>query len=197
MQIKSHFQGFIHAKITSHEKQVFTVHLHVIQTYLRLWSHSTIDCYGCYCSQIDDKALVHFHFSWIYRTENDLDGQSFWGKLTTYSGAGYVQNLGKTKAESTAIIEKLFSELWIDRGTRVVFIDFTVYNANINLFCVVKLVVEFPATGGAISSSDFRTVKLIRYVTIKDYFIMACEFIFVLFIVYYMVEEGIEVNYQT
>jgi len=28
--------------------------------------------------------------------------------------------------------------LWIDRGTRAVFVDFTVYNANINLFCVVR-----------------------------------------------------------
>jgi hypothetical protein len=29
---------------------------------------------------------------------------------------------------------------WLTRGTRVVFIDFTLYNANINLFCVVKCV---------------------------------------------------------
>ena len=28
--------------------------------------------------------------------------------------------------------------LWLDRGTRAVFIDFTVYNANINLFCIVR-----------------------------------------------------------
>jgi len=33
--------------------------------------------------------------------------------------------------------------LWLDRGTRVVFIDFTVYNANINLFCIVKYVPHF------------------------------------------------------
>jgi len=38
-----------------------------------------------------------------------------------------------------------------------------------------------------------RTVKLIRYVTVMDYFIMACEFIFCLFILYYIVEESIEV----
>lgn len=32
----------------------------------------------------------------------------------------------------------LQQNLWLDRGTRVVFIDFTVYNANINLFCIIK-----------------------------------------------------------
>jgi len=52
--------------------------------------------------------------------------------------------------------------LWLDRGTRVVFLDFTLYNGNINLFCQVKLTVEFPASGGAVPSKSFSTVKLIR-----------------------------------
>ena len=40
----------------------------------------------------------------------------------------------------------------------------------------------------------FRTVKLIRYVTVLDYVIMACECLFVLYIIYYTVEELIEVR---
>ena len=52
--------------------------------------------------------------------------------------------------------------LWVSRATRAVFVDFAVYNANINLFCVVKLIFEFPATGGVIASSEYMTVKLIR-----------------------------------
>lgn len=64
---------------------------------------------------------------------------------------------------------------------------------NIVLICRCRLVVEFPATGGAIPSSAFRTVKLIRYVTVWDYVIMACECIYVLFTIYYTVEELMEV----
>ena len=58
---------------------------------------------------------------------------------------------------------------------------------------------EFPPTGGAIPHWTLRTVKLIRYVDVFDYFIMACEFIFCLFIIYYMIEEAIEVclNYSS
>jgi hypothetical protein len=56
-----------------------------------------------------------------------------------------------------------------------------------------RLVVEFPATGGAVPSWVFRTVKLIRYVTVGDYFVLACEAIFCLFILYYSVEEFLEV----
>ncbi len=59
-------------------------------------------------------------------------------------------------------LESLKTNLWLNRGTRVVFLDFTVYNANINLFCQIKLTVEFPASGGAVASKTFQTVKLIR-----------------------------------
>lgn len=32
------------------------------------------------------------------------------------------------------------------------------------------------------------------YVTMYDYFIMACQIVFVVFIVYYVIEEGIEIR---
>lgn len=64
--------------------------------------------------------------------------------------------------DASAEIQSLKTNFWLDRGTRAVFLDFTVYNANINLFCQIKLIVEFPASGGAVSSKSFSTVKLIR-----------------------------------
>ncbi|OXB75035.1 UNVERIFIED_CONTAM: hypothetical protein H355_001442 [Colinus virginianus] len=56
------------------------------------------------------------------------------------------------------------------------------------------LVVEFPATGGAIPSWQIRTVKLIRYVSAWDFFIVACEIVFCVFIFYYVVEEILELR---
>ncbi|KAM9804248.1 polycystin-2-like protein 1 [Neosynchiropus ocellatus] len=132
--------------------------------------------------------------AWTYHTEKEIKGSSHWGLLTTYSGAGYYQDLGRTKEESAAMLAALVDNLWLDRGTRAVFIDFSTYNANINMFCVIRLVVEFPATGGAISSYQIRTVKLIRYITHWDYFILACEVIFCIFILYYIVEEILELR---
>lgn len=57
-----------------------------------------------------------------------------------------------------------------------------------------RLVVEFPATGGAIPSWQIRTVKLIRYVSNWDFFIIGCEIIFCIFIFYYVVEEILELH---
>ncbi len=54
---------------------------------------------------------------------------------------------GNRKNVTDLVVADLKQNLWLDRGTRAVFLDFTVYNANINLFCVIRLLIEFPATG--------------------------------------------------
>uniref|UniRef100_A0A8C5AP05 Polycystic kidney disease 2-like 1 n=1 Tax=Gadus morhua TaxID=8049 RepID=A0A8C5AP05_GADMO len=132
--------------------------------------------------------------AWTYHTEKEINGSAHWGLLTSYSGAGFYQDLNTTKAESAAVVGELKENLWLDRGTRAVFVDFSTYNANINMFCVIRLLVEFPASGGAIPSYQIRTVKLIRYITYWDYFILGCECVFCLFILYYIVEEILELR---
>ena len=57
-----------------------------------------------------------------------------------------------------------------------------------------RIVAEFPATGGVIPTWKFHTVKLIRYTTVSDYVVFACEIIFVLYLIYYTVEEIIEAS---
>lgn len=57
-----------------------------------------------------------------------------------------------------------------------------------------RLAVEYPPSGGAMSSQKFRSVKLLRYVSVGDYIIMGCEFVFIAFIFYYLVEECFEVR---
>ncbi|XP_057704078.1 polycystic kidney disease 2-like 1 protein isoform X2 [Corythoichthys intestinalis] len=153
-------------------------------------------CYDVYNEKKEDDlnfGLIN-GTAWSYQTEKVIKGSSHWGLLTTYSGAGYYQDLARTKEESAVVLKELEDNLWLDRGTRAVFIDFSTYNANINMFCVIRLLVEFPATGGAIPSYQIRTVKLIRYISYWDYFILGCEMVFCLFILYYIVEEILELR---
>ncbi|XP_053188741.1 polycystic kidney disease 2-like 1 protein [Scomber japonicus] len=160
------------------------------------FQNEIIGCFDVYNDKKEDDlsfGLIN-GTAWTYHTEKEIKGSSHWGLLTTYSGAGYYQDLSQTKEESSIILTELVDNLWLDRGTRVVFIDFSTYNANINMFCVIRLVVEFPATGGAIPSYQIRTVKLIRYITYWDYFILGCEMVFCLFILYYVVEEILELR---
>ena len=53
---------------------------------------------------------------------------------------------------------------------------------------------EFPPTGGIVPDPLFNTVKLIRYITAGDFALAAFEIVFALFIVYYLIEEIIEIK---
>lgn len=57
-----------------------------------------------------------------------------------------------------------------------------------------RLVVEFPATGGALTSFQIQSVKLLRYVSYYDYFLASCEVAFCLFIVTFIIQEVIEIT---
>ncbi|XP_066430192.1 polycystin-2 isoform X1 [Eleutherodactylus coqui] len=154
------------------------------------------ECYDMYSARNEDTAPFGLRngTAWTYTGERDLNGSSQWGLISTYSGAGYYLDLSRNREETAAQIGALKNNLWLDRGTRAVFIDFTVYNANINLFCIIRLLVESPATGGLVTSWQFQTVKLIHYVSSFDYFLAACEIVFCIFILYYIVEEFLEIR---
>ncbi|XP_042324484.1 polycystin-2 isoform X2 [Sceloporus undulatus] len=154
------------------------------------------DCYNVYSVGNEDTAPFGLRngTAWTYTSEKDLNGSSHWGLIATYSGGGYYQDLSRSKQETSDLIAGLKNNLWLDRGTRATFIDFSVYNANINLFCIIRLLVEFPPTGGLLTSWQFQPVKLIHYISAFDFFLAACEIIFCLFIIYYVVEEILEIH---
>ncbi|TRY56170.1 hypothetical protein DNTS_002527 [Danionella cerebrum] len=154
------------------------------------------DCYDAYSPANEDKAPFGPKNStaWRYSEQGILGESTHWGLVSTYGGGGYYQDLSRTREKTVSEIQELKNNLWLDRGTRAVFLDFSVYNGNVNLFCIVRLLVEFPATGGAVSSWRFQTVRLIRYVSSWDYFVGMCEVVFCLFVLYYLVEEYLEIR---
>ncbi len=67
-----------------------------------------------------------------------MNGVSYTGLVSTYSGAGYIQDLTSVRNETEATLSELKEGIWVTRGTRFISIDFTVYNANLNFFCIIK-----------------------------------------------------------
>ena len=61
----------------------------------------------------------------------ELNGYPYWGTLSVYSGGGYVLALEGSKTDLQAMMERLERENWIDKYTRAVFVEFTVYNAQV------------------------------------------------------------------
>ncbi|XP_068960382.1 polycystin-2-like protein 2 isoform X1 [Petaurus breviceps papuanus] len=148
------------------------------------------ECFDRYTIENEDRSDFGLRQvpEWKYSPSTSLSLQH-WGVFGVYDNGGYMFTLPISKTEAKEKFTFLKLNSWITRGTRVIFIDFSIYNANVNLFCIIRLVAEFPATGGVFTSWNFYSVKLLRYVTYFDYFIASCEIIFCIFIINFIVQE--------
>ncbi|VDK60793.1 unnamed protein product [Anisakis simplex] len=103
------------------------------------------ECFGKYNEENDDKNSFGPANSsaFIYQTAEQLETASYWGAVATYGGGGFVQYLTiSDRKQSAASISYLKQNRWINRATRAIFVDFVLYNANINLFCIAQFVLS-------------------------------------------------------
>jgi len=81
---------------------------------------------------------------------------------------------------------------WIDRQTRAIFAEFSVYNPNINLVMVSTILIEFLPSGSILTSTRFDPLNLFGLsslggvYTLIEYLIIL---VFMLFILYFMIIE--------
>ena len=105
-------------------------------------------------SDIDVCSLVDRLYRFQYepaKSEGEVQtARLFGGNLATYGPGGFVRKLpAKTHARYVHdSVDELNENGWIDKATRAVFIEFTVYNPHLFIFCAVKYVREpfFAAT---------------------------------------------------
>ncbi|XP_060067008.1 polycystin-1-like protein 2 [Ylistrum balloti] len=124
--------------------------------------------------------------AWQYQDSLQLNGYPVVGTYDSYGGGGYVTTLGNTNQTAVATFDYLHDAGWIDRNTRAVMVEANIYNPNVNLFSVICLVLEFPASGSIIPFSQISPVVLYRYVGASALFLLIMDFIFVAFTLYYL-----------
>ncbi|NXL78960.1 PK1L2 protein, partial [Leptocoma aspasia] len=165
--------------------------------------HVVEECHAPYSQQTEDTSVYGEHWNtsaldnssdlssaWQYQSQSKLRGHPSWGKLAIYSGGGYVIHLGTDPKNASRILQYLFNNVWLDTFTRAVFVEFTVYNANVNLFCIVSLMFESNALGAFFTSAELQSVRLYPYTDSLHIFVVAAEVIYFLFLVYYMIIQG-------
>ncbi|XP_009573889.1 PREDICTED: LOW QUALITY PROTEIN: polycystic kidney disease protein 1-like 2 [Fulmarus glacialis] len=164
---------------------------------------SQTPCHAPYSLQTEDTSDYGEHWNtsvidnssdlssaWQYQSQSKLRGHPIWGKLAIYRGGGYVIHLGTDPKTASRILQYLFKNVWLDTFTRAVFVEFTVYNANVNLFCIISLMFETNALGAFFTSAELQSVRLYPYTNSLHIFVVAAEVIYFLFIVYYMIVQG-------
>jgi len=65
---------------------------------------------------------------------------------------------------TSAKLAELAATDWLDVRTRAIFVEFTLYNANVNLYGSVIMLIEFLATGGTVISQEVKVFRLTSYV---------------------------------
>lgn len=141
-------------------------------------------------AMLPDGSIISCPSRWVHKSALDLRGYPFWGRMTIYSGGGYSADLGYDYPTALTVIADLHSHNWVDMQTRAVFVEFTVYNANTNLFGIAFLFLEFLPTGGAFPYAHFAVSRLYSYVGPFSHFILACQVLLILFMLYFMYREG-------
>lgn len=68
--------------------------------------------------------------------------------MVLYRGGGFIFEFGFDEDVVNGEFIKLEISNWIDRYIRVLFIELSIYNVNINFFCVVILFYEELFIGG-------------------------------------------------
>jgi len=106
---------------------------------------------------------------YVYR-RNEEGNIWFRGYYTSYNSNGF--SFLTSESEGYAY---LLGQGWADDATAAIFIDFTLYSADSNLFCVVQFLFEFPPTGGVKGSFTSRAVFLLRYHTRSGHFLLFAE----------------------
>lgn len=56
-------------------------------------------------------------------------------------------NINPVSSFFSRILKYLHNNTWLDVYTQAIFVEFTVYNANVNLFCIATLMLETTAIG--------------------------------------------------
>ncbi len=129
--------------------------------------------------------------SFEYIKSDDLDSYAFFGKYDEYRGGGYVFKMEGPSDDLINNLTLLQSLNWIDRQTRAVFIEFSVFNPNINLFCYCNILFEILPTGNLILSSQLSPINLLDIS--KNNFIsfrVICNLIYLIFISVIMFKEA-------
>ncbi|XP_054276446.1 uncharacterized protein LOC128995452 [Macrosteles quadrilineatus] len=157
-------------------------------------------CYAEYSSSSEETADYgpgdsNSSTAWHYHKPSDLKSlQISSGEISTYYGGGYYFDFKNTVEETNKTVMELFHNLWLDRGSRALILQFTTYNVNINLFFTLTLLLELPPTGGVLPSYIIYTHKFISR-DLGDMLLMILFLIFVIFMLWYTVEEIYEIIY--
>ena len=126
--------------------------------------------------------------AFLFTNSKYLKDNTYIGSFTTYLPGGYAYKIIgddiQTVKENFISLQKMN---WIDRRTRAVFFDFTLFNPNVNLFAYCSFVFELLPSGGIIPAANVITMNL--WSPGREVIITACFASYIIIIIMLMAKE--------
>ncbi|XP_052068766.1 polycystin-2-like [Mytilus californianus] len=127
--------------------------------------------------------------AWNFVSSVDIWGLPVTGLHSTYGGGGYIAEFIVNYNISRLILNDLYKYTWIDRKTRAMFTEFTVYNVDDNVFVFIAFLTEFLETGGVIASTSIKPFRPYQHVGSLGLFIFISEITVLLGIIIFSVHK--------
>ena len=123
-----------------------------------------------------------------YKNAHILEGSSIQGHYNTYDGSGYLYEMRGQLSYLQGNLSLLRQMNWIDKQTRAIFAEFSVYNPNINLVMVSTILIEFLSSGTIIATARFDPMNLFSE-TGGISFKTLCELVLLGFFLYFTYKQ--------
>ncbi len=109
-----------------------------------------------------DPSLINIYTAFQYTDASQINSYLYTGPMNTYPGGGYVYKMNMTDSPSfimnqTRLLESL---KWIDKRTAAIFVEFTLFNPNVNLFQYCSILFEILPSGSFVNSARFNSLDL-------------------------------------
>ena len=124
-----------------------------------------------------------------WRYVPSVQESSSWGLFHVYDGGGYVANLGYTNNTARPIISNLRKFGWIDRQTRAILLQFSIYNANTGYLGIATYYYEILPTGYGNPFSTIDTLVITSTQTGFYQFYLICQLLFIIMVFLFVLKE--------
>ncbi|KAK6750642.1 hypothetical protein RB195_002551 [Necator americanus] len=125
-----------------------------------------------------------------YKSAEELQSTPAEGLLHVYPGGGYTVLLKGAPIDIILNLDRLQRENWIDMNTRAIFVELSMYNAQVNYFSVIQLMIEIPAEGYLLPSAWVESVRLIKYQGKDADIIIFFEFAYLALVFFYFLRNS-------
>ena len=137
-----------------------------------------------------NSSFTYIYNSFKYTPSSRINSLPHVGNFETYSGGGYVFDMIGDASAISSNLSHLRDLNWIDAQTVAIFIEFTLFNPNLNLFQSCSILFEILQTGTFVNTAQFIPIDLydINNSALISFKILI-NILFMIFVIIYMIVE--------